>query len=112
MNNKDNDLFNNPMTRASIAALSDEDKAHYKAIGQELYGSIDFEASQVLNSMPPPMSEASAYVIESVKSGLHPSMLEENELELLKNVFGKLWYEKYGYVEKDLTEITTLQTHS
>jgi len=40
-----------------------------------------------------------------LKSGLHPSMLDENEKILLKEALGDKWYEKYGYVEQDLTMI-------
>lgn len=103
------DIFNNAMTRSAMSALSKEDLERYKEIGKQLYDGIDFEDSRILNNMPPPMAEAVAYVLESIKSGMHPSMLAENEKELLKDAYGEKWYEKYGYVEGDLTEIVTLK---
>jgi hypothetical protein len=102
------DLFDNPMTRTAMAALSEEDKAKYKIIGDHLYGRINFEDGQSLNNMPPPMAEAVAYVETSLMSGMHPSMLEENEKALLKDNYGDEWYKRWGYVKEDLNEIVTL----
>ncbi len=100
-----NTLWDNPMTRSAMKAMSDEELQRYKDIGQSMYGDIDFEASKVLNNIPPPMAEAVAYVEESLKSGLHPSMLEENEIALLADVRGDKWYERWGYTEDTWKEI-------
>ena len=105
----DNDLFDNPMVRSAMAALSEEDKKKYKMIGDHLYGRINFEDEQSLNNMPPSMAEAVAYIETCMRSGLHPSMLEDNERALLKENYGEEWYKKWGYVEQDLTEIVTLK---
>jgi hypothetical protein len=101
------DVFNNPMVTAAINALSPEDLDKYRKIGEQMYGTIDFEGAHALNNMPAPMGEAVAYVLESLKSGLHPSMLDEDEKALLLDTLGDKWWEKYGYVEGDLTEIVT-----
>lgn len=100
-----NTLWDNPMTRSAMKEMSPEELQRYKDIGQSMYGDIDFEASKVLNNIPPPMAEAVAYVEESLKSGLHPSMLEENEVTLLVDVRGDNWYEKWGYTEDNWKEI-------
>ena len=48
--------------------------------------------------------------IESMlKSGLHPSMLSDEEKFILKDILGDKWYEKYGYVKEDLHDIVTLK---
>jgi hypothetical protein len=88
-----------------MKAMSPEELQKYKDIGQSMYGDLDFEASKVLNNIPPPMAEAVAYVEESLKSGLHPSMLEENEVALLVDVRGDKWYEQWGYTEDNWKEI-------
>jgi len=106
------DLFDNPMTRSAMLALSEEDKIKYKTIGDHLYGRINFEDGQNLNNMPPPMAEAVAYIESSLKSGLHPSMLEENEKALLNDNYGDEWYKRWGYVEEDLNEIVTLKINN
>jgi hypothetical protein len=53
-------LFNSEFAKSAVASLSDEDKRKYKKIGEELYGNINFEDSEVLNNIPPPMEEALA----------------------------------------------------
>ena len=107
---KDNqDLFDNPMTRAALSAMSDDEKRRYKQIGQEMYGHMNFKDAKVLNNVPVPMSEAVAYIEEQLKSGLHPSMMDENEQAILKDIYGEEWYVKWGYVNEDLTEIFTLK---
>ena len=104
----DNDLFDNPMVRAAMNAMSEEQKEKYRILGEGLYGSINFEDEQYINNMPPAMTQAIMYIENQITSGLHPSMLESNEKELLKDAYGETWYSKWGYVEGDLTDIVTL----
>jgi hypothetical protein len=54
------------------------------------------------------MKDAVLYIEESIKSGLHPSMMTLDETELMKSILGAKWYEKYGFVEGDLKEIVTI----
>ena len=103
----DNNLFNNEVVKNAIKALSPEDVQRYKNIGKELYGTINFPEAKVLNNIPPPMAESCAYVLEGIKSGLHPSMLTEDEKALLLDVYGKGWWTKYGYLDEDLERIVT-----
>ena len=100
-----NDLFDNPMVRSAMAALSEEDKQNYKTIGDHLYGRINFDNGQ---SLEPPIAEAVAYIETSLQSGMHPSLLEENDYALLKEQYGEEWYKQWGYVKEDLTEMVTL----
>ena len=102
----DNDLFDNPMVRAAQAALSEEDRDRYKRLGEEMFRNIDFDNCRVI---PEPMMEALACLEQSLKSGLHLSMMESNEQELMKSTYGDEWYKKWGYVAGDLTEIVTLK---
>lgn len=101
-------LFNNPMVESALKALSNEELAKYRALGEEMYGTVDFEENKILNNTPAPMYEAGAYICEQLKSGLHPSMMENDEKRLIEELFGKEWYKKWGYVEGDLTDIITL----
>lgn len=105
---KQDTLWDNPMTRAAMKSMSAEDLQRYKEIGQAMYGDIDFEGTRILNNIPPPMEEAVAYISESLKSGLHPSMMEQNEIELIKDVYGEKWYENWGYKKEDINEIFTV----
>jgi len=103
-----NDLFDNNMTRAALASMTPEQIQRYKNIGEEMYGTLDFESSKVLNNVPPPMREATAYLMDLVRSGLHPSMMSDNDKALLVESIGKDWYKRFGYVEQDLTEVVTV----
>ena len=98
------DLFNNPMINAAKQNMTPEQLEHFKKLGESMYENIDFENNEV-NNMPPPMVEALAYVCESIKSGLHPSFLEENEIALLKDAYGEKWYERWNFTEEDLKKI-------
>ena len=101
-------IWNNPMIRAAKQKMSQEDQDRLKKLGESLYKDVEFETSKT-NNEPPPMKEALAYIEESIKSGLHPSMLEDNEKALLENMRGKEWYKKWGYIEADLYDIVTIK---
>lgn len=101
-------LFNNPMVESALKAMSPEDLQRYREIGEKMYGTVNFEDSQILNNLPPPMYEAGAYISEQLKSGLHPSMMDDDEKRLMEELFGKEWYSRWGYVEGDLTDIVTV----
>jgi hypothetical protein len=105
----DNDLFEGQLAKAALAALSDEDKERYKKIGEELYGTIDFESNQPKSTMSDNMLEALAYIENQLNSGLHPSDLENNEKDLLKDAYGDEWFKKWNYELGDLTDIITLK---
>ncbi len=107
INTGPNDLFDNPMTRAALAAMSEDQKEKYRIIGEHLYGQFDFQDEQSINNMPPEMVQAVAYLETQLQSGLHPSMLEDNEKELLSDAYGEEWYLAWGYTKKYLYEIYT-----
>jgi hypothetical protein len=98
------DLFDNPMVRNILKNMSPEDVLAYKKMGKEMYGSIDFEKSEVLANLPPPMSEALAYIKEGLKSGILPKDLDDDEVNLLVEIYGNEWYKEFGYTQHDLSE--------
>lgn len=97
-------LFTDPALMAAKAALSDEEKAKYARIGKEMYGDFNYETGRPEGDM----CEAAAYVVEGLKSGLHPSMMDDDEKNLMKEMYGETWWEQFGYVEGDLKEIVTV----
>ena len=99
------DLFDNPMVRSAMNSMSVEELEKYKALGESMYGDVDFEQSEVLSSLPPPMAEALAYIVEGLKSGLHPTDLDDDEKALLEESYGKEWYKRFHYTEADLKNI-------
>ena len=104
----DDNIFTNPVIQAAKEALSKEDKERYAKLGKELFKNIDFEKCTVDN-MPPSLEDSINYIDSMIKSGLHPSMLNDDEKFLMKDVLGNEWYKKYGYIEEDLDDIVTLK---
>jgi hypothetical protein len=104
----DNDLFDNPMVRAAMAAMSPEEKEQYRVIGEKMYGNMNFEDARYLINPETKMTEALECLQSQLRSGLHPSDMEDNEKAVLTDAYGDKWYEKWGFVKKDLSEITTL----
>ena len=96
------DLFNNPMVKNAQAAMSQEQKDEYQRLGEEFYKTTNFETNEILNNIPLDMTENVLKLECQLRSGLHPSDMDDNDKELLKTAHGDKWYEKWGYEEKDL----------
>ena len=111
--NKNNTLWDNPMINMARQNMSPEELEKYKKLGESMYADIDFPTSKVINNneidnnLPEHMVDAVIYLQEAIKSGLHPSMLEENDVKLLEEAYGKEWYKQFGYIEEDLKDIVT-----
>ena len=103
-NTRHDPLFNNPMINNALKAMTPEQLEGYKKIGEQLYGSVNFEDSKILNNMPAPMEEAVAYVEEGLKSGLSPEDLDEDEVVLLCNAYGEDWYLRFGFTKEQVPE--------
>lgn len=43
-----------------------------------------------------------------MRHGLHPSLLEKEDLDVINEVIGKEWYKRFGYVKEDLDNIVTV----
>ena len=87
-NNKTNyivpDVFdhNSSLIQNAMKALSPEQKEYYKKLGEDMYGTVDFNGNKIINNLEPPVEESILYIEESLKSGLHPSYLSKNELSI------------------------------
>lgn len=97
--NFDDSLFNNELVRNAIKNLTPEQLQMYKNIGKEMYENLDSYTSKDVNfqDIDSIMSDAVKYIEEGLKSGLHPSLLEDNEKIIMQSTYGEKWYEKYGY---------------
>lgn len=98
-------LFNNNMLKRALDTLPENEKQRYKELGEEMFGSIDFEEGNVLNTYPPPIRESIVDIEQQIKDGLHPSDMEDVEKKLLEEIYGKEWYKKWGFDKEDLLEI-------
>lgn len=107
-----NSLWDNDMVKNALKALTPEDLERYEKIGQSMYKDIDFETTELNdpdNKYPPFIRDCIGYIYESLKSGLHPSDLSKEEVKILQNFDGDKWYEKWGYLEEDLTDFVTIK---
>lgn len=98
-------LFNNPMIDAAMKALTPEQREEYEQIGKHMFKN-NYETSG-----PDPekeMQEAIFYINEGLKSGLHPEDLEKKELQIMYEVYGDNWFEKYGYDRSEVPPNPTL----
>ena len=103
-----NSLWDNPYINAAREKMPKEELDKYAEIGKSMY-SIDFENIGNGNSdMPVFMQDAVLYVFETLKSGMHPSMLNEDERNIMKEAFGVEWYKIFKYINEDLTDIVTI----
>lgn len=93
--NMANEYFNQ-MKHTFLDKLSQEEKERYQKFGEQFYSSFDVETGQPFsNSID--LEEALAYVVESLKSGLHPHYLSQEEKSLVEACYGDTWYRRFGY---------------
>lgn len=101
------DLFDNPMINAAKKAMTKEQLEEYERVGKYMFDDMNFNTGEKLTESS--IEDAGFYLSELLKAGLHPSMMEENEKNVMKDVYGDKWWEKFGYVEGDLTDMVTLE---
>lgn len=91
-----------PFIEAAKKSLTPEQKEHYKKLGEAYFNDINMETSSINNN---PVDDMVAYLVTAVKSGLHPSYLDDEEKKFLKDALGEKWYEKYNFTNDDLKKI-------
>lgn len=85
--------------------LPEEEREKFQKIGERLYSSFDVHKGDVLpnqDSGSIKLEESLAYVVESLKSGLHPRYLTYDEIHLLRAGYGDEWYTQWGYTKDDV----------
>lgn len=77
--------------------MTKEQIDNMKVLGEKFHESFDVSKGGVNDIHEIHMEEALAYVVESLKSGIHPSYLNEDEKAILMAGYGEKWYENWGY---------------
>jgi hypothetical protein len=103
------------LVQMALKALSPEEQAEYKKMGEHMYSDLSQftgksktqpdsgnNSNNGDNSNNDMFKESAAYIESGIKSGLLVSDLEDNEIEVLKAVYGEKWYLRFGYKESDL----------
>ena len=82
--------------------MSEEQVEQLKKLGEKFHESFDVTSGSVRDLNVIEMEEALAYVVESLKSGIHPSYLTEDEVAMVKAGYGEEWYKNWGYSKDDI----------
>lgn len=88
-------LFNNEMIQKARESMTPAQLAEYKKKGEEFFANVDFEDKN--GNTVPPVESACAYISEGLKSGMHPSYLDDDEKRVMEEIYGKEWYKKWGW---------------
>ena len=87
-------MFTDKSLKSAFKSLPKEDQERYKQQGENMY-SVDYEG---LGKDPnQALLESAAYISEGLKSGLLPTQLTQDELNVMRTIFGETWFEKFGY---------------
>lgn len=81
--------------------MTEEQINNMKVLGEKFHESFNVSKGDLHDI---DMEEALAYVVESLKSGIHPAYLDEDEKAILAAGYGEKWYEKWGYASDKLEE--------
>ena len=101
-------LFGDKQLSEITSNLSEDDKKRYAKIGEEMYNTIKFEdinSQGVLTNKDDVEIENVSQIKMMLLSGIHPSYLNNEEKDLMKNNLGEKWYETFGFLEVDLNRI-------
>jgi hypothetical protein len=101
-NSKRDPLFENPMFQEMKNSLSVEDQKKYEQYGKYMYEEMDQldEKGNIKAAI-----DTVSQIKLMLESGMHPSYLEKEEREFLKNYLGEEWYKNFGYLENDLNRV-------
>lgn len=101
-------IFNNKQFKEAFNSLPKEEQEKYKKIGEDLYNTIDYiNTGMTLAEQDP--NEVIAFIENQLRSGIHPSDMEEGEKLIMSDTYGEEWYTKWGYVKEDLNDIITIK---
>ena len=93
-------LFDNPMVNKIKKEMKPELKNQLQNIGKTMYENIDYTAN--MDPFEERLKQSAVYIISGLTSGLLPSQLTKDELQVLKEVYGETWYIEYGYSKDDI----------
>ena len=95
-------LFENAMFKEMKESLSPEEQEKYEKYGKYMYEEMD---QLTENGDMKAAIDTVSQIKLMVESGMHPSFLDKEEKEFLKNYLGEKWYETFGYLENDLNRL-------
>ena len=96
-------VFKDPNIKRLFDSLSTEEQERYQKIGQSIdYDQVNNISVKKDDKIVTQYDDAIAHLVESLKSGIHPSVLTDDEKNLLISKYGREWYLYFNYTETDL----------
>ena len=89
-----NSIFANPEMMEKFKALPKEVQSQYKDYGENYY-------PRVLERIQGSIQETAKDLLCTVRSGISPKDLSENELQIVRTIYGNEWYKLAGLDEED-----------
>ena len=107
------DIFSNPQIQRAKESLPPQLRAQYEQIGESIWSQMEQSQMTISNNtgddvnftgenLPPPVEEAAAHIAEALQSGMHPSLLEDDEKNVMKECFGDTWWRKWDYQDDEM----------
>lgn len=92
------DLFNDPFFKQLKEDMDPAEVKRYEEMGEHMYSVnvVDPEKDMIVESV--------AYIKEALKSGLHYTLLEDNEKELMQSYYGEKWFEEFEEKDDEVNE--------
>lgn len=82
--------------------MTPEQMENMRVLGEKFHESFDVSKGTTRNIHEIHMEESLAYIVESLKSGIHPAYLDDDEKAMMMAGYGEKWYEKWGYASDKL----------
>lgn len=97
-------LFDDPSFKKMKESLSKEEQEKYDKAGEHMY-SYDYNFDEKGDNKT--SEEVLEQLTLALRSGLHPSDLEKEEIEFLENYhpLKEMWFKDFGYLKNDLNRI-------
>lgn len=101
---KANAAFFELMKRQWGDQMNNETKTNLEKVGEKFHQSFDVDKGEArkMDTKEIILEESIAYVVENVKSGLHPKYLNTEDVHVLLAAFGKEWYKKFDYEQDEI----------
>lgn len=92
------DLFKDKNIASLFEKIPEELKKEYKKQGEYMY---EKDYAAIDNDLEYKLTESAAYIVEGLKSGLRPSQLSKDEIEVMRTMYGKNWFKNYYFESEE-----------
>lgn len=91
-------------------SMSEEQRSNFTRLAEKFHQSFDVETQHTRehNVKEIALEECLAYLVESLKSGLHPKHTTKEERGLLFAAYGSQWYQEFGYTRSELRGVADI----